>query len=335
MIGRSSQNKYGPGRVVSGWIINQKLKTKCFLKALDPTFFTIFLYQSFQVCNRGNENTAAAVRLSTFFHLNSTISTDLITEILLRLPVKSIARCRCVSKLWNSTLRDPLFTELFLTMSSARPRLLFSLVEDRELCFFSAPQGESSSTVAADYHLQFTLDDSYKVCGHVRGLVCLADQETAHVICCPGSVHDARVLSYAMERDSTFPTPPPSKYYLVDSGYANTRGYLAPFRGHRYHLPHFQVGSPPRDEEELFNRWHSSLRSVIERTFGVWKKKWRILSEFPRYDLDTQNDIIIATAGLHNFIRLSQIPDLMMLYMLTQFQENNLITMEKVERTKK
>ncbi|CAA7016832.1 unnamed protein product [Microthlaspi erraticum] len=126
---------------------------------------------------------------------------------------------------------------------------------------------------------------------------------------CPGSVHDARVLSYAMERDSTFPTPPPSKYYLVDSGYANTRGYLAPFRGHRYHLPHFQVGSPPRDEEELFNRWHSSLRSVIERTFGVWKKKWRILSEFPRYDLDTQNDIIIATAGLHNFIRLSQIPD--------------------------
>ncbi|CAA7041964.1 unnamed protein product [Microthlaspi erraticum] len=98
---------------------------------------------------------------------------------------------------------------------------------------------------------------------------------------CPGSVHDARVLSYAMERDSTFPTPPPSKYYLVDSGYANTRGYLAPFRGHRYHLPHFQVGSPPRGEEELFNRWHSSLRSVIERTFGVWKKKWRILSEFP------------------------------------------------------
>ncbi|CAA7023569.1 unnamed protein product [Microthlaspi erraticum] len=118
---------------------------------------------------------------------STTISTDLITEILLRLPVKSIARCRCVSKLWNSTLRDPLFTELFLTMSSARPRLLFSLVEDRELCFFSAPQGESSSTVAADYHLQFTLDDSYKVCGHVRGLVCLADQETAHVICKPST----------------------------------------------------------------------------------------------------------------------------------------------------
>ncbi|CAA7018846.1 unnamed protein product [Microthlaspi erraticum] len=152
---------------------------------------------------------------------------------------------------------------------------------------------------------------------------------------CPGSVHDARVLSYAMERDSTFPTPPPSKYYLVDS-VMRTRGYLAPFRGHRYHLPHFQVGSPPRDEEELFNRWHSSLRSVIERTFGVWKKKWRILSEFPDM-VETQNKIIISTAGLHNFIRLSQIQILilMMLCMLTQFHENSLVTMEKVEKMKK
>ncbi|CAA7043693.1 unnamed protein product [Microthlaspi erraticum] len=129
-----------------------------------------------------------------------------------------------------------------------------------------------------------------------------------------------------------FPTPPPSKYYLVDSGYANTRGYLAPFRGHRYHLPHFQVGSPPRDEEELFNRWHSSLRSVIERTFGVWKKKWRILSEFPRYDLETQNNNH-STAGLHNFIRLSQIPDF-------DFDDALHVDaipreMEKVERMKK
>ena len=26
------------------------------------------------------------------------------------------------------------------------------------------------------------------------------------------------------------------KYYLVDAGYANTRDFLAPFRGVRYHL---------------------------------------------------------------------------------------------------
>ncbi|CAA7037512.1 unnamed protein product [Microthlaspi erraticum] len=126
---------------------------------------------------------------------SETISTDLITEILLRLPGKSVARSRCVSKLWNSTLRGQYFTELFLTMSLARPRLLFSFRKDRKLCFFSAPQGESSSSpVTADYHLKFKLDDSYEVCGHVRGLVCLADlrdvkgrKGTAPVICSPST----------------------------------------------------------------------------------------------------------------------------------------------------
>ncbi|XP_056847326.1 uncharacterized protein LOC130498015 [Raphanus sativus] len=57
------------------------------------------------------------------------------------------------------------------------------------------------------------------------------------------------------------------------------------------------------------NKWHASLRSVIERTFGVWKKKWRILDNLPRYDVKTQNRIVHATMVLHNFIRLHKIPD--------------------------
>ncbi|CAA7045648.1 unnamed protein product [Microthlaspi erraticum] len=59
-----------------------------------------------------------------------TIPTDLIIEIFSRLPGKSVARFRCLSKLWSSTLRRPYFTELFLTKSSARPRLLFVLRKD-------------------------------------------------------------------------------------------------------------------------------------------------------------------------------------------------------------
>ncbi|CAA7045649.1 unnamed protein product [Microthlaspi erraticum] len=59
----------------------------------------------------------------------TTIPTDLIIEIFSRLPGKSIARFRCLSKLWSSTLRRPFFTELFLTRSSGRPRLLFVLKE--------------------------------------------------------------------------------------------------------------------------------------------------------------------------------------------------------------
>ncbi|AEC06905.1 F-box and associated interaction domains-containing protein [Arabidopsis thaliana] len=60
------------------------------------------------------------------------IPIDLIIEIFLRLSVNSIARCRCVSKQWASTLSRPYFTELFLTRSLARPKLLFAY---RKVCF--------------------------------------------------------------------------------------------------------------------------------------------------------------------------------------------------------
>ncbi|KAK8947369.1 hypothetical protein KSP39_PZI007396 [Platanthera zijinensis] len=53
----------------------------------------------------------------------------------------------------------------------------------------------------------------------------------------------------------------------------------------------------------MFNHAHSSLRSVIERSFGVWKKKWAILRDMPSYSFDKQARIVIATMTLHNFIR--------------------------------
>jgi hypothetical protein len=43
---------------------------------------------------------------------------------------------------------------------------------------------------------------------------------------------------------------------------------------------------------------------VIERTFGVWKNKWRILRQMPSYDIEDQRNIVVATCVLHNFIRI-------------------------------
>ncbi|XP_010414038.2 PREDICTED: putative F-box protein At2g19630 [Camelina sativa] len=83
------------------------------------------------------------------------ISIELVMEIFSRLPAKSIARCRCVSKLWNAVLRRPDFTELYLTRSSPRPQLLF-IFRDKEYAFvfFSTqhpqnPVNNSSFAVAA------------------------------------------------------------------------------------------------------------------------------------------------------------------------------------------
>ncbi|GKD03057.1 hypothetical protein Tco_1178031 [Tanacetum coccineum] len=66
----------------------------------------------------------------------------------------------------------------------------------------------------------------------------------------------------------------PQKCYVVDVGYPNYRGYLAPYKGIdiHYHLPDFHRGRTtairaPIGYKETFNYAHSSLRNVIERNF--------------------------------------------------------------------
>ena len=93
------------------------------------------------------------------------------------------------------------------------------------------------------------------------------------------------------------------KYYLVDTGHPLRKGYLPPYKGQRYHLSNFRRAGRGNHIEERFNYVHSSLRSAIERTFGVWKNKWKILKQMPPYDIKDQRNIIVATCVLHNFIR--------------------------------
>ena len=94
------------------------------------------------------------------------------------------------------------------------------------------------------------------------------------------------------------------KYFLVDAGYANRRGFLSPYRGTNYHLrDRTRLGGDRK--KELFNYRHASLRNAVERTFGIWKSRFRILRGVPHYPLRTQRDIIIACAVLHNFLMMS------------------------------
>ena len=59
----------------------------------------------------------------------------------------------------------------------------------------------------------------------------------------------------------------------------------------------------PQNAKELFNLRHASLRNVIERIFGVIKRKYKILNTPPEYSIDTQSDLILGIAALHNFCR--------------------------------
>ena len=68
-------------------------------------------------------------------------------------------------------------------------------------------------------------------------------------------------------------------------------------------MPEWHRGMEPKTPKERFNRVHSSIRNVIERSFGVLKMKWQILYKMASYPMFKQKMIVVATMVLHNFIR--------------------------------
>ncbi|PPD93831.1 hypothetical protein GOBAR_DD09137 [Gossypium barbadense] len=107
--------------------------------------------------------------------------------------------------------------------------------------------------------------------------VCTPEMQFVYVL--PGwegSIADGRVLRDAISRRHGLKVPH-GCYYLVDAGYTNCEGFLAPFRGQRYHLNEWRQGYQPSSPQEFFNMKHASARNVIERCFGLLKLRWGIL----------------------------------------------------------
>lgn len=93
-------------------------------------------------------------------------------------------------------------------------------------------------------------------------------------------------------------------YYLCDYGYANSPGFLSPYRSVRYHLNEWgPAQSLPVNAQEHYNMRHTRARNIIECAFGVFKKRWGIFSSTTFYPIKTQIRLIMACFLLHNFIR--------------------------------
>ncbi|KAF7841636.1 protein ALP1-like [Senna tora] len=131
--------------------------------------------------------------------------------------------------------------------------------------------------------------------------VCSQDEQFIYVLSgWEGSAADGRVLKSALNRPRGFKVPA-DRYYLVDAGYNNAEGFLAPYRGERYHLNEWREGRHPTTPRECFNMRHSAARNVIERCFRMLKNWWAILRSPSFYPVKTHNMIIIACCN--NMIR--------------------------------
>ncbi|XP_023632994.1 putative F-box protein At1g30930 [Capsella rubella] len=122
------------------------------------------------------------------------IPIDLFHEIFSRLPARLVGRCRCVSKQWAFLLERQDFMELFLTRSSTRPRHLWIKKEDNdEWLFYSSPQTQKSTEVAAELYTKFLGSKRDRYICYASGLVYFSDvriskdkgKDSTPVICNP------------------------------------------------------------------------------------------------------------------------------------------------------
>ncbi|CAA7036786.1 unnamed protein product [Microthlaspi erraticum] len=189
---------------------------------------------------------------------------DLILEILSRATAKSVARFRLASKFCASIVRRPDFTELFLTRSSARPRLLFAIKGDRKWSFYSSPQlarvelrsNSSSLVVAADYQVKLPGYTHSEICDPVSGLIYLPDvhMENKNVITVP--------VAY---------NPSTGQYGSCPQRRIMTRNYYY-FRD--------LLGYDPVDKNFKVLSYDNGKKEYHILTLGARKESWRKI-EFP------------------------------------------------------
>ncbi|KAG6507954.1 hypothetical protein ZIOFF_033309 [Zingiber officinale] len=117
-----------------------------------------------------------------------------------------------------------------------------------------------------------------------------------------GIASNSRNIKNALSRRDKLIIPH-GKYYLVDSGFMLKRDLITPYREIHYHLKEYSR-CDPTNVKELFNLRHESLRSAIERAFGVLKKRFPIITSGTElhYEIDIRTDIILTCCILHNFL---------------------------------
>ncbi|XP_047320924.1 F-box/kelch-repeat protein At3g23880-like [Impatiens glandulifera] len=125
------------------------------------------------------KQSSAAADDSDSVHLATSLPEEIISDILIKLPVKSLIRFKSVCKSWSALISDPIFVKAHLQgniqdKNYARHRLIMKTRPqfDVKSCSLSSVLNEESSITDIDYPLEdYPL--SFRVIGSANGLVCI------------------------------------------------------------------------------------------------------------------------------------------------------------------
>ncbi|KAH7833474.1 hypothetical protein Vadar_006681 [Vaccinium darrowii] len=99
--------------------------------------------------------------------------------------------------------------------------------------------GEQSHHYSTPFVAQFQRDQSTFLYGYTFNVLAVADFNLCFTFAVSGyeeSMHEYQIFKEeTAKRGNRYPHPPASKCYLVDAGYPNTKGYMAPYKGFMYH----------------------------------------------------------------------------------------------------
>lgn len=128
--------------------------------------------------------------------------------------------------------------------------------------------------------------------------ICDANLIIRNIVCrWPGGSHDSTIFNNSNIKES-FEHGHYGDYYLLgDSGYPAERYLLTPLR------------NPSTPGEILYNKCHIKTRNTVERSYGVWKRRFPCIGTKLRLNQNRIEAIVLATAVLHNICRQRNYPE--------------------------
>jgi len=119
--------------------------------------------------------------------------------------------------------------------------------------------------------------------------ICDADLRIQNIVATfPGSNHDSTIFNYSSIRGKFERGEMKDSILVGDSGYALNKFLMIPFL------------NPTGDGQNTYTEAQIRARNAVERSYGVWKKRFPVLAVGINEKLKSVESIIVATAVLHN-----------------------------------
>ncbi|PWA83181.1 F-box associated interaction domain-containing protein [Artemisia annua] len=216
--------------------------------------------------------------------ISNWIPTEIILEIMLKLPVESLLRCKSVCKEWYSLISDQSFIKTHYTLSSTNNinyehhRLIYNTFEQRnnlKVCPLSNLMFDKSvnNALLLENPLQQTRSQRISIVGSCNGLVCLLVEDDNNLFISNPCTRTSNIL-------------PCSKQGAVSWGVSYGFGYDE--MTHDYKVVKIRRCKP------TWSYWGTMIYSVKA---GSWKKIGRFPCAYPSNDVKFLNGALHWGAG--------------------------------------